>query len=119
MGASEPIVEYLDLDTEYAAELLGRAAAFWRCVETGEPPVELPAVPAPIDAKATYDMTGDNEWADKAWIWLHVKHYADECWQAEKVLKSRVPPDAKRCTGHGVVIVRNRAGHLSLREHAE
>ena len=44
------------------------------------------------------------------------KEAADDCKEAEKVLKSLVPADAKRCTGYGVRITRNRAGSLSLRE---
>jgi hypothetical protein len=32
------------------------------------------------------------------------------------MLKELVPADAKKCTGHGVFISRNRAGNLSLRE---
>jgi hypothetical protein len=37
---------------------------------------------------------------------------------ASKALKAMVPADAKKCSGHGVRITRNRAGHLSLRVDA-
>ena len=34
------------------------------------PPVDMPVIPAPVDATKLYDMTGNNEWANNAGIWL-------------------------------------------------
>jgi len=76
----------------------------------------LPAVPAPVDASKIYDMTGNNEWATHADEWLVGKPIADRVRDAEKILKSLVPADAKKCSGHLVQITRDRAGRLSLRE---
>lgn len=116
MGAREPVVEFVDRDTDYAAELMRRAEAFMRCVWTLTPPVDIaPPIAAPVPGK-TYDMTGSNEWGSEAAAWLEniaAKKRA-EC--AEKALKGMVPADAIKCTGAGVQITRNRAGHLSLRE---
>jgi predicted phage-related endonuclease len=116
MGAREPVVEYIERDEDYAEEEVRRGGQFWRCVVARTPPVALPAVPAPVDASKVYDMTSNNHWADQAIEWLSMKPMAVRADDAQKVLKSLVPADAKRCFGHGVQITRDRAGRLSLRE---
>jgi predicted phage-related endonuclease len=116
MGASEPVVEFVNRDDEYIREMVSRGQQFMAYVERRTPPVTLPAVPPPIDVSKYYDMTGRNEWANAAATWLATKATARECADAEKYLKSIVPPDARRCTGYGVSITRDRAGRLSLRE---
>jgi predicted phage-related endonuclease len=114
-GANEPIVEFIDRDEDYAAEMIRRGAQFMQHVANKTPPVALEAVPAPIDASKVYDMTGNNYWSDAADSWLITKDAADMCKTAEKILKSLVPEDAKKCHGHLVQITRDRAGRLSLR----
>jgi predicted phage-related endonuclease len=116
MGASEPVVEFVNRDDEYIREMVSRGQQFMAYVERRTPPVTLPAVPPPIDVSKYYDMTGRNEWANAAATWLATKATARECADAEKYLKSIVPPDARKCTGYGVSITRDRAGRLSLRE---
>ncbi len=116
MGASEPVVEFVNRDDEYIREMVSRSQQFMAFVERRTPPVTLPAVPPPIDVSKYYDMTGRNEWANAAATWLATKATARECADAEKYLKSIVPPDARKCTGYGVAITRDRAGRLSLRE---
>ena len=96
--------------------MITRGLAFMLCVRTRTPPVVLDAVPPPADASKIYDMTGDNRWSDAAVSWIVTKPAARECDDAEKLLKSLVPADAKQCSGHGVRITRDRAGRLSLRE---
>jgi predicted phage-related endonuclease len=118
MGASEPIVEFIDRDADYAAEMVVRGRQFMDCVAHRTPPVTLPAVPPPVDASKIYCFDGDNRWANSAASWLATKAAARECSDAEKYLKSIVPPDARKCTGYGVTITRDRAGRLSLREIA-
>lgn len=117
-GADAPVVEFIPRDEAYAAEMIRRGAQFMECVKHRMPPVELAPAAAPVDATKTYDMTGKNMWADQAAIWLANKAAADAYKAAEKVLKEQVPEDAKKCTGHGVRITRDRAGRLSLREAA-
>jgi len=119
MGTAEPIVDFIQRDADYAGILLERGAQFIKHVRNNTPPVELPAVPAPIDATAIYDMQGNNEFANQAAIWLDLRDSAAAYDDAAKILKSMVPPDAKRCFGYGVQITRNRLGHLSLRDKAE
>jgi predicted phage-related endonuclease len=116
MGASEPIVEFIERDADYAAEMVVRGRQFMDCVARRTIPVTLPAVAAPIDASKIYSMDGDNRWANSAATWLATKVAARECADAEKYLKSIVPPDARKCTGYGVTVTRDRAGRLSLRE---
>jgi hypothetical protein len=86
------------------------------CVAKRIPPVALPEVAAPIDASKVYDMSGNNSWAAGANDWLVNKDAADKCKDAEKILKSLVPEDAKKCHGHDIQITRDRAGRLSLRK---
>jgi predicted phage-related endonuclease len=116
MGVSEPIVEFLDRDEGYIQEMLKRGEQFMACVRARRVPVALEPVAAPVDASKIYSMEGNNTWADQAAEWLATRPFADRCEQASKLLKAIVPDDAKKCTGHGVFIVRDRAGRLSLRE---
>jgi predicted phage-related endonuclease len=119
MGANEPIVEYIDRDDAYIAEMIRRGRMFMDCVARRVSPVALPAAPSPIDASKQYDMTGNNLWATNAATWLANKDAARLTDDATKVLKNIVPADAKKCFGYGIQITRDRAGRLSLREAAQ
>jgi predicted phage-related endonuclease len=114
-GANEPVCETVQYDAAYGNELWRRATEFWRCVEDLRPPFSVPPVPPPVVAERIVDMTGDNEWADSAAIWLDNYVAKEKAATAEKALKARVPADAAKCFAYGVVITRNRAGSLSLR----
>ncbi len=116
MGANEPVVDFIPRDPEYALEMVLRGEQFMKFVALRKPPVVLDPVPPPADATKLYDMTGNNQWADKADIWIACNPMATKVRDAEKVLKSLVPVDAKKCHGHGIQITRDRAGRLSLRE---
>lgn len=116
MGAREPVVEFIERDAAYASEMLARGSQFMDFVRRRQPPVVLPAVPPPCDPTKIIDMTGSNQWADRAHEWLTTKGAAETCKTAEKVLKALVPENAKRCHGHSIQITRDRAGRLSLRE---
>jgi hypothetical protein len=61
-------------------------------------------------------MSGNNHWASAAATWLMTKLAAHDHTAAEKELKAIVPDDARKVTGYGVSITRDRAGRLSLRE---
>lgn len=116
MGASEPIVEFIPRDEDYAAEMVVRGKQFMDCVAARRPPVALEPVAPPADASKVYDFSGNNFWADSAFKWLGSKDAAEQCKAAEKTLKAMVPEDAKKVTGHNIQITRDRAGRLSLRE---
>jgi len=119
MGADEPILNIIKRDADYAGLLLERGWNFIQHVRNRTPPVNLPEVPVPVDATKIIDMTGNNEWANQAGIWLDLRDSAAAYDDAAKILKSLVPPDAKKCFGHGTVITRSKLGYLSLRELRE
>lgn len=116
MGAREPVVEFIDLDLGYADELLRRATAFMGCVFSLTPPVALSPIPAPTKPEKTYDFTGNNAWASNSVEWTETIKARKRNEKAEKSLKALVPADAVKCHGHGIVIVRDRAGRLSIKE---
>ncbi len=116
MGANEPVVEFIPLDQAYVDEMVKRGEQFMDCVKRRVPPVALAPVAPPADASKTYDMAGDNAWAASAADWIGSKEAAELCKSAEKILKAKVPEDAKKAFGHGVQITRDRAGRLSLRQ---
>jgi predicted phage-related endonuclease len=116
IGASEPIVEIVARDDDYIQEMVHRGQQFMACVAARKPPVVLPPVAPPVDASRFYDLTGNNQWAAAAGIWLATKAAARDCTDAEKTLKSIVPADARKAVGYGVQIARDRAGRLSVRE---
>ena len=116
MGANAPVIEYIERDAGYAAEMVIRGQQFMLCVRDRIAPVALEPVAPPADASKIYDMTGNNEWAAHAATWLETKESASRCSDAEKLLKAAMPEDAKKCHGHSVQITRDRAGRKSLRE---
>lgn len=116
MGASEPRVELIDFNQEYADELMRRAKQFMICVETLTPPIAPKPVAAPVIPEQVYDMTGKNEWASEAAVWLENKSAKKKCEAAEKTLRSLVPADAARCHGHNIEIKRSKSGSLLLKE---
>jgi predicted phage-related endonuclease len=118
VAASPPVVEYIEQDAVYARLMLDRGYQFMQHVWTRTEPVVLDPVPPPIDAQAVYDFSGNNQWADQAWTWLQTHGSFERCRDAEKVIKSLVPADARKAFGHGVRVTRDRAGRLSLREDA-
>lgn len=112
-NADWAIYEY-ELDDAYAAALVEAETAFWECVRTGRPPVDLPAPvekPKPAGVRE-YDMRGSNEWAVHAGGFLDTINAAAQHEAAKKALKELVPADASKCAGHGVIVTRTKAGAL-------
>ena len=118
-GANEPLLEKIELQVDYAEELWRRAEKFMWHVNTLTPPVSIAPVAPPLPATVAYDFTGKNEWADKAVTWLENAPKAKLAETASDALKAMVPEDAQKVHGHGVVITRDRARRLSLREAKE
>src|SRR5215469_15601718 len=117
IGGAEPIIEFIPYDRKYGRELWSRAAAFWLCVRSRTPPVELPAAPPPpVLAVKEYDMGQDPKWKILADGWIQAYGAAEIAKKAEREIKSMVPADAKLAYGHGIMVTRNRAGSMSLRE---
>jgi hypothetical protein len=118
-GAREPVVDVVELNQAYAAELLDRACAFMLCVESMLPPVALPAVAAPVTASIIYDMQGNNEWGAFAATWLANKQAAKDFDAAVASIKKLTPLDAVKAFGNGIIAARNKAGSLSIKAKAE
>ncbi len=114
-GAQEPVIEIVDFDREYGAELWSRACAFMLCVETLTPPVAPKLVAPPVKAEKTYDMTGNNHWASQAATWLSTRQAAKDFASTERDIKAGVPADAMKVFGHGITVTRNKIGNLSIK----
>lgn len=115
-GAREPVIETMDFDPHYAAELWKRAEQFMECVWSLTPPIAFAPVAAPVKPEKIYDMTGNNEWGANAATWVMHKSAAKDFEAAAKALKAIVPADAVKCNGHGISISRSKAGALTIRE---
>jgi len=89
---------------------------FWRCVETGEPPVLFGIEPPrpPIEAMRIVDMTSSNAWAEFATVFSRTRAAHLEHEQAKTELKNLVPEDAQQVIGHGVRAKRSKSGAISL-----
>lgn len=118
MGANEPIIEVIDKDEAYAAELWLRADVFMKCVHALVPPVVQAAVAAPVRAEKAYDYSQNNHWCSEAVTWIANRTASKDFAAAEKTLKGLVPADAARVSGGGLECKRDRAGRLSIRECA-
>jgi hypothetical protein len=114
-GRAEPIIEEIELNYDYADELMRRGFQFMEFVKRKMPPVILPAVPPPVSKFIDYNMTGNDNWRRYAQQWLQTQGAAKSAEEASKVLKSLVPDNARKCFGDGVRVTRDRAGRLSLR----
>lgn len=115
-GAREPVIEIVEWNAEYSAELWRRAGIFMQCVWDLSPPVAFAPIQAPVAAVKEVDMTTSNSWAQEAENWLKTKGYARSCQIAEKELKALVASDVKRAFGHGIEITRDRANRMSIKE---
>jgi hypothetical protein len=101
---------------EYITQMTERANAFMLCVALRTPPVEVPAIPPPVEALKIINMTGNNHWASAATTWLMMRGHSETFEAAKKVIKSLVPEDAARAFGHGIKVTRDRRGALHIRE---
>jgi hypothetical protein len=100
----------------YQHLLLTAERKFWRCVETGEPPllfgVELPR--PRVEAIRTVDISASNTWAEFANLYRLTKPAAPDHDRAKTELKALVPEDAKEASGHGVRAKRSKSGAISF-----
>jgi len=115
-GANEPVIEWIDRDADYAAEMVRRGEQFMHCVTLRRQPVALAPAAPPIEADKVYDMAEDGAWRKHAASWLQCAGAAETAKKCERELKALVPVDAKLAHGVGIRITRDRAGRLSLRE---
>ncbi|MGY4509101.1 YqaJ viral recombinase family protein [Bradyrhizobium sp. USDA 3650] len=103
-------------DPLYQHLLLTAEKRFWRCVQTGEPPV-LFGIEAPrprLEAVKVVDMCGSNSWAELAATYLRTRNAHGEHELAKGELKKLVPEDAKEAIGHGIRAKRSKSGAISF-----
>jgi hypothetical protein len=100
----------------YQTVLIAAEKAFWRAVETGEPPQLFDAEPPRprIEAIRIVDMSGSNSWAEFAGVFRGTRAAYLEHERAKSELKALVPEDAKEALGHGIRARRSKAGAVSF-----
>ncbi|NYG48055.1 putative phage-related endonuclease [Bradyrhizobium sp. IAR9] len=103
-------------DPLYQHLLLTAEKKFWRCVQSGEPPL-LFAIETPrprLAAVKVVDMTASHLWAECAATYLRTREAHGEHELAKTELKKLLPEDAKEAFGHGVRAKRSKAGAVSF-----
>ncbi len=140
-GAREPVVEAIDFDKDYAAELFDRAERFWQCVVSLTPPVDLPPPVEPVlpERWRTVDLResflfseppyGDGEWhplpeapnwaapmRDALELWDENKASAAEFEGAKKNIKALLPNDVGEVLFDEVTIKRAKNGAVTIKE---
>ncbi|MGY3145988.1 putative phage-related endonuclease [Bradyrhizobium sp. USDA 3397] len=103
-------------DPLYQHLLLTAEKKFWRCVQSGEPPLLFGIeTPRPrLAAVKVVDMSASNVWAECAAIYLRTREAHAEHELAKAELKKLLPEDAKEAFGHGVRAKRSKAGAISF-----
>lgn len=107
----------VDLDPFYGEVLLDREHQFWECVKSGEPPVDMPPVPAPTppEKMRSVSFEGNNSWSDYAGDWLESQTAAKKFEAASAEIKKMIPEDVKIATGHGIIVTRTKSGALTIK----
>ncbi|WP_376717375.1 YqaJ viral recombinase family protein [Bradyrhizobium sp. 62B] len=103
-------------DPLYQHLLLTAEKKFWRCVQSGEPPLLFGIeTPRPrLAAVNVVDMSASNLWAACAASYLRTRETHGEHELAKTELKKLLPEDAKEAFGHGVRAKRSKAGAISF-----
>lgn len=103
-------------DPLYQHLLLTAEKKFWRCVQSGEPPLLFNIeTPRPrLAAVKVVDMTSSNLWAACAATYLRTRDAHAEHEQVKTELKKLMPEDAREAIGHGLRAKRSRAGAISF-----
>ena len=103
-------------DPLYQHLLLTAERKFWRCVQSGEPPLLFNIeTPRPrLEAVKVVDMASSNLWAEFAATYLRTKEAHTEHEIAKAGLKKLVPEDAREASGHGIKARRSKSGAISF-----
>lgn len=126
-GNAEPLTVRIDRDAEYIERLMEMEQTFWWHVTKDVKPDIIPSAKLEAAAdriaeitvggfKDDLDMDRHNEWIHLAHRYGELKPKATEFNDVCAALKALIPPDRRRCYGHGVQVVRDKAGRLSIRE---
>ena len=128
-GNSAPQYAVVGIDIAYMSELIRMEEAFWWHVEHKTAPEDLPspqiealakmAENATIDGYRTVDMSQSNSWISHSQDFLRSKDAYDLHEKSKEELKTLVDDDVGEAYGNGVVIKRNKKGHLLVRIKGE
>lgn len=102
-GSSDWFMAETDYDAAYGQAVRDACDAFWAAVQSGEPPVIMPAPkpPRPVGWRHV-DMSVSNTWAMNAPLWLQLKPKAEQFKLIVDELKAAIPEDAKTAEGFGL-----------------
>jgi predicted phage-related endonuclease len=106
----------IPMDPLYLTVLVSAEKKFWRCVQSGEPPHLINAVPPRprIEAIRIVDMGSSNSWAEFAALFRNTRAAFLDHERAKSELKNLMPDDAKEAIGHGVRAKRSKSGAISF-----
>lgn len=106
----------IELDAEYAADLLEIERSFWADVQSGTYPsiITPPARKIEVDEMREVSMEGNNLWASLASDWLEYKLPAKRFDDAKDGLKELVESDVRMASGHGVKVTRAKNGSIRI-----
>ena len=115
-GGGKWVEMTIPADPLYQHLLLTAEKKFWRCVQSGEPPLLFSIEPPRprLEAIRAVDMSSSNSWAEFAAIYHRTREAAAEHDRAKTELKALVPEDAKEATGHGLRAKRSKSGAISF-----
>lgn len=114
-GTQKHTVFEVDADPIYQGQLIATERNFWECVQNGTPPVAV-KIDAPIEAVRRVDMTGNNEWANHAHVWISNQGYAKTFEASVKAIKELIELDVQEAFGHGIKASRSKSGAISIRK---
>src|SRR5271170_6238518 len=103
-------------DSLYQHLLLTAEKAFWRCVQSGEPPQPFGVEPPRprIEAVRIVDMSQSNSWAELAGRFQSTRSAFLEHERARTGLKELMPEDVKEAFGHGIKAKKSKSGAVSF-----
>lgn len=119
IGNHEHVYWDVELDQDYAAELIERESQFWECVKSGVEPVVLPKIETPKEKAQqrhiTVNMSLNEEWCENAARWLANKPAADRLGEAADNLKALIDFDVVEAFGGGVTLKVNKANSFTIK----
>ncbi|ETR76363.1 endonuclease [Afipia sp. P52-10] len=106
----------INADPLYQHLLITAEKKFWRCVQSGEPPLVFEVEPPQprLSAVRIVDMSASNAWAEFAGAFRRTHEAFCEHDVARAELKKLVPLDAKEAVGHGLRAKRSKSGAVSF-----
>lgn len=115
-GNSKWEYDVIERDPIYEQEVLVAVKRFWECVETGEPPVDLPEAhaPIPVALMRKVDLSTSNVWCAAEAQYVENEAQSKLFESAKKTLKELVEADVSEATGRLVKVKRSVSGSLTL-----